>query len=239
MERGTVSRADLESQIASTCKALGDPLRRRLYLYVIAQPGPVGRDEAAQAVGVDRALAAFHLDKLAGEGLLEVSFKRLGTKTGRGAGRPSKLYRRSGRQLSFTIPERRYELAGELLARALSEADDRPGGARAALGRAARELGESIAQETRRRAGPRPSRAALLAAALSVLEEHGFEPRRQGDDVVLANCPFRLLADAHPDVVCSMNLELQRGVLAALPALRREAQLERERDLCCVKLQAG
>ena len=59
------------------------------------------------------------LDRLVDEGLLEVGFRRLSGRTGPGAGRPSKLYRRSSRQLSVSLPERRYDLAGSLLATAI------------------------------------------------------------------------------------------------------------------------
>jgi len=66
-------------------------------------------------VGVDRSLAAFHLDKLVERGLLEATYRRLSGRTGPGSGRPSKLYRRSARQHELTLPPRRYELAARLL----------------------------------------------------------------------------------------------------------------------------
>ncbi len=231
-----MSGAELESQIAAVCTALGDQVRRRLYVYVVSRPGPVSRDEAAAAVGIQRPLAAFHLDKLATAGLLEVEFRRLGGRSGRGAGRPSKLYRRSDHEFGFTVPARRYEVAGQLLARTLSEADSDGVGA-GDLRRVAREFGEGLGHETRRRAGRRPSRKALLSAILTVLAEHGFEPRRDDGEVVLANCPFHALAEVHPDLVCPMNLELHRGLLAAVGGLSLEARLEREPGACCVKVR--
>ncbi len=54
--------------------ALQEPVRRSLYRYVAAHPGEVSRDEAAAAAGIQRQLAAFHLDKLVEAGLLETSF---------------------------------------------------------------------------------------------------------------------------------------------------------------------
>jgi DNA-binding transcriptional ArsR family regulator len=47
---------------------LDEPVRRRLYDWVVAQGREVGREEAARAVGVSRALATFHLDRLAEKG---------------------------------------------------------------------------------------------------------------------------------------------------------------------------
>ena len=57
----------------SSLAVLGDPTRRRLYDYVVGRRGGVGRDEAAEAAGISRMLAAFHLDKLVAAGLLDRS----------------------------------------------------------------------------------------------------------------------------------------------------------------------
>ena len=56
--------------------ALADPTRRRLYGLVVEAGRPLGRDEAVAAVGISRSLAAYHLDKLAEQGLLEVEYAR-------------------------------------------------------------------------------------------------------------------------------------------------------------------
>ncbi|MGH2554884.1 MAG: helix-turn-helix domain-containing protein, partial [Actinomycetota bacterium] len=66
----------MERQLAEIAP-LGDPVRRRLYIYVVSQSGEVGRDEAAQAVGITRPAAAFHLEKLVESGLLEADYRRL------------------------------------------------------------------------------------------------------------------------------------------------------------------
>jgi len=79
--------------------ALGEPARRALYEWVAASGRAVGRDEAATAVGVTRALAAFHLDRLVRDGLLIPEYRRLTGRTGPGAGRPAKLYRRAPREV--------------------------------------------------------------------------------------------------------------------------------------------
>src|SRR4051812_8638032 len=116
-------RSDAVDVIAT----LGDGVRRSLYDYVVSRGTPVGRDEAADAVGIKRPLAAYHLDRLARDGLLDIAFARPGGRTGPGAGRPAKLYHRSGAELEVSLPPRRYELAAELLASAL----DAPGASRA------------------------------------------------------------------------------------------------------------
>jgi hypothetical protein len=53
---------------------------------IVPEGEAVGREEATQAVGITRELAAFHLDKLLEEGLLDVEYRRLSGRTGPGAG---------------------------------------------------------------------------------------------------------------------------------------------------------
>ena len=80
---------------------------------------PVGRDEAAAAAGVGRALAVYHLDKLVEAGLLTASYQRPPGRGGPGAGRPAKLYTRSDREFAVTVPPREYQLAARLLVQAV------------------------------------------------------------------------------------------------------------------------
>ncbi|HEX7744207.1 MAG TPA: helix-turn-helix domain-containing protein, partial [Micromonosporaceae bacterium] len=94
---------ELAEQVAGV-GALMEPARRALYLYVAAQPDAVSREQAANAVDLPLHSVKFHLDRLLEEGLLEVEFRRVSGRTGPGAGRPSKLYRRSSRQLLVSLP---------------------------------------------------------------------------------------------------------------------------------------
>jgi predicted ArsR family transcriptional regulator len=55
--------------------ALAEPVRRQLYRCVVAAPMPVSRDEAAEACGISRSLAAYHLDRLVEDELLEASWR--------------------------------------------------------------------------------------------------------------------------------------------------------------------
>src|SRR4051812_15775669 len=99
---------------------LQEPVRRAVYEYAAGRTEPVGRDEVATALGIGRTLAAFHLDKLAGAGLLEVSFGRRAG--GPGAGRPPKLYRRAATEVTVSIPPRDYRALAEILAEAIEVA---------------------------------------------------------------------------------------------------------------------
>lgn len=210
--------------------ALAEPTRRRVYDHVVRQSAPVDRDEVAAVVGLPRTTAAFHLDRLAQCGLLDVHFERRSGRSGPGAGRPSKLYRRAETSVEVTIPERHYDLAGELLAGAVAEADvsgERPA---AVLQRHAyrrgRELGEAARDGKVGRDG-----------VLAVLGDQGYEPRPDGDAVVLGNCPFHRLAKSHTELVCGMNLHLLDGVLAAVPGAGLDAALCPVDGLCCVRME--
>lgn len=227
---------DFEGQVAGVA-ALNEPIRRELYLFVANSADAVSREQAAAAVGIKKTLAAFHLDKLAEEGLLEVEFRRLTGRTGPGAGRPAKLYRRSSRQIDLSLPPREYDLAGLLLAGAIDAAESSGRSVREELEHAAHRFGRTMGEQAAERAGRRASKARQREALLEVLREHGFEPRPVGRDVVLANCPFHVLAQQHAELVCGMNLHLLEGARGALDVGEQELQprLEPEPGQCCVK----
>jgi predicted ArsR family transcriptional regulator len=227
---------DLAGRVAGIA-ALADPIRRDLYLYVSAQPEPVSRDAASDALGIARHTAKFHLDKLAEEGLLDISFKRLSERRGPGAGRPTKLYARSSRQLSVILPERRYDLAGQLLASAIDDAAAQGTTPVDALKAAAAGWGSSVADQARAAAGPRPSRERLLACTCKALAENGYEPQRTDGTIVMRNCPFDALARTHTQLVCGMNLAILAAVTERLQEIVLAAQLEPAPDRCCVVLE--
>jgi predicted ArsR family transcriptional regulator len=215
--------------------ALEEPARRALYTYVV-EHGEAGRDEAARATRMSRALAAFHLDRLVAEGLLIASYRRRSGRSGPGAGRPAKVYARAPGEISLSLPERRYELAARLLARAVAKA---PGTATArAVEGAASAYGRALGHEARLRAGARSSSAKLVTAALRLLAEQGFEPVRDPDGSIhLRNCPFHALAMECRDLVCGMNLSLLRGVVRGLAGSGLKAVLDPQPDRCCVVLR--
>lgn len=226
----STTTADLDHVTAVAL--LDEAPRRAVYDWVVAQHRPVSRDEVAGATGMSRGLAAFHLDRLAAGGLLETEFRRLTGRTGPGAGRPAKLYRRAMRDIAVSLPERRYELAAGLLADALEEVtEQRPP---EALRAAARRLGQDVGRSARVAAGPRPSRARRRVALVGALDERGYEPVERDGRLRLGNCPFDALVDTHRDLVCGMNLALAEGILDGLGERRASAQLDRQPGLCCV-----
>ena len=214
--------------------SLDDPVRRRLYEFVSRSLQPVGRDEAAAAVGIGRPLAAYHLDKLAGLGLLTASYQRPAGRAGPGAGRPAKVYARSGSEFSVTVPPRDYELAARLLAAAVEA--DRGGSSRAALRDAAQQFGAGLGERSR---AADPAGEGTRQAVEDALRGHGFEPFQDEDGTIrLRNCPFHHLAAQHRDVVCGMNLALIEGLVAGLRASGLQPALHPQPGHCCVVIGA-
>lgn len=218
----------MDEALVAAVAALDEPARRRLYEHVVRQPAPVGRDEVAGALDIPRATVAFHLDKLVDEHLLDVTYERRNGRTGPGAGRPAKLYHRSGRQVAVSIPERHYDLAARLLAAAIEESDHSGESPGRLLGERAYRHGKGL--------GDGPDGGTDL---WTVLEEQGFEPRTDGARVVLGNCPFHALAKEHPQLVCGMNLTLLSGLLTGLGNTGMRARLDPAADRCCVVLSPG
>ncbi len=225
-----MDRANVEEQFAGLA-GLADPVRRTLYRYVTEQGVAVARDEAARAAGISRPLAAYHLDKLLADGLLEVRYERRTGRRGPGAGRPAKLYVRSARQVELSLPARDYAVLAELLARAV-EADE-AGAARAALNAAARDLGAAIGAETAGRTAPGDPLDRALAAVREVLASRGYEPYDDDGVIRLRNCPFDRIAAGHRQLVCQANLAMLRGLAECLGGAASVTPVLGPRPGCC------
>lgn len=214
---------------------LADDLRRNMYLFIRAQRRPVGRDEAAQAVGISPKLAAFHLDKMVEKGLLTARYARLTGRTGPGAGRPAKVYEPSAQHVSLSIPFRSYDVVGDILLDAI-ESPSGSTSTRAAMRAAARRRGSALGKMERDARGRRTvNKKAALAAAHEVLTERGYEPYH--DDrggLRLHNCPFHDLANRSPELVCGINESFINGLLSELGAGAVEGVLDPRPGECCV-----
>jgi predicted ArsR family transcriptional regulator len=223
---------------AGAIGALEDDLRRRMYVFIRAQGRPVSRDEAAHHVGISRKLAAFHLDKLVERGLLTAHYARLPGRGGRGAGRSSKLYEPSDLQVDVSIPERRYDIVGEIMLAALTE--DSKESPREAARRIAYDRGHAHGEEVKAELRLRPPGSErVLAVAEETLAGYGYEPYRVGDETIsLRNCPFHDLSRRAPELVCGLNREFIDGLLRGLGNDSVEAALEPTPGECCVKLRA-
>ena len=217
--------------------ALDDPQRARLYRVVREAGTPVTREEAARRVGISRKLAAFHLDRLVDAGLLEGSCDRPAAVAAR-VGRTPKRYRVSDVEVEVSVPERHYDVVGEILVDALSRArpDETPTDA---VDRVAYERGHRLGADvhtTRGLGRLGPERATTVVVEL--LATLGFEPASTEGRVVQRNCPFRRLAQRSPALVCGINRCLVQGVLDGLGTSRLAAALSPADGRCCVVVTA-
>ena len=202
--------------------ALSDQVRRRVYECVAASyPEPADRDQVALATGISRSLAAFHLDRLAADELVSVSFARRTGKSGPGAGRPAKFYRRVGEEIGVSVPERRYEFAARLLLEAVNDSK-----ARDAVVAAGNAEGHRIGERAR----------ANERSLADVLDDEGFEPCEVDGSIQLRNCPFTGLTSELDGVVCSMTHAMVNGIAEEL-GVHPQVREERRPGLCCVVVE--
>lgn len=209
---------------------LSDDRRRAIYLYVKQHPGAVTVNEVAESFDMHRNAAKFHLDKLLRGGLLRAEFKRVNGKRGPGAGRPSKLYTATETEVTFTVPERHYDLLAHLLLQSLTSGED--------VGCVGERFGNELA------AGLRDDLEGDDALDLvgQVLDRLGFSPHIETDGdgrtwVTTENCPFgRVAMEAPGGEVCRLDRAIIRGVLEAFGVagadVREHTSMRRGNDVC-------
>ena len=230
---GSVDLEIFDEQVKGVA-ALENPLSRRAYRLVVEQ-GWVSRDEAAATLELARSVAAFHLEKLVKSGLLKVRYERLSGKRGPGAGRPTKLYGRSDRDFDLSLPPRRYDLAGSLLADAITRAKSKGTPIGEAVARVAREAGQRVGFKNSVASDDSVNQVALM----DVLESYGYEPKKLGSQITMLNCPFDNLAEQYRDLVCGMNFEFISGVVDGVGESEKyTTRLLPETGYCCVRLDA-
>ncbi|HWV27287.1 MAG TPA: helix-turn-helix domain-containing protein [Aeromicrobium sp.] len=208
---------------------LDEPVRRRLYDAVTAHGEPMSREQAATAADVAVHTAKFHLDKLAEAGLLDVEFRRLNDRTGPGSGRPSKLYRRSEREINVALPSRHYDLLSRILARAIVEAERSGDSATAAAKQVAYDEGRTVGETGRHCTPP--------IDLVTSLRDSGYEPHEVDGEVTLRNCPFHRAATEQAEFVCAVNLDFVTGVRDGLGCTGTDPVLDPAAGRCCVVLR--
>jgi predicted ArsR family transcriptional regulator len=222
----------LDAQLARL-SAFGEAQRRALYAVVARERRAISRDEAAAAVGISRPLAAYHLDRLVDDGLLEVRFERRTGRSGPGAGRPAKVYQRSAVAVELSVPTRDYRFIAELLANAVERAAS--GSAQSALKDVANEAGAlSVGNVSTEESD---NQTDGLTDLRRILGERGYEPYDNDGELRLRNCPYHRLAEDHRDLVCTANLDFIGGMAEHLglgEAIRM--RLDPKPGECCVSI---
>ena len=196
--------------------ALAVRSRRQLIDVLRAARGPVCAGELAAAVGLHVTTARAHLR------VLEAA--RLVVRTARpasGPGRPRLFY---AAVVDDGSGDGHPELA-ELLA-----------GALAAGGEEGRRRAEDAGRQWAEREVPGDAHASWEQAVSGITDlfrHMGFAPRPvEGEGaahrLALDRCPFRDVARAHPEVVCTVHLGLMRGALTRFgqPGIAGAAQLQ-------------
>lgn len=210
-----VHRASLVDGTAGR-SSLGE--RRARVLTLLRTRGvPLGAHDVAAALGLHVNTARSHLDGLVESGLAERS-----TEDRAVPGRPRLLY--AARPDSAVGP-RSFELLAEILSGYLAAVVPDP--VPAALG-AGRAWGRHLADP------PQPFQRLPAEEATDrlrrTLDAIGFDPElvkeAAGTLVRLRHCPFREVAERHPDVVCSIHLGLMQGALAAMEAPLEAVRLD-------------
>ena len=192
---------------AKVAKALAAPTRAAI-LDLIRAEGPLTAKEVAARAGLHPNVARGHLDVLVDAGLATVKWRRLPA-----GGRPAKLYETAPAHI-----ERGTTLVADMLATLIEQTGFES------------EPARKVAFETGQRLGRRhrpPSEAptfeeqviALVRALCEVSGATRIAGRGEGwVEVEDHDCPFRGIAQGHPELACSLDKALKEGIMQALGA---------------------
>jgi predicted ArsR family transcriptional regulator len=216
-------------------KALGDNTRYAIYLELARSPVPLATADIAETLDLHPNTVRPHLERMREVGLLSVHVDARGT-----VGRPQHRYSLAADAPSLGLEPPSFPVLARMLARAAMLA----GVDAEAAADAGREEGGADAEST---AG-RPCLDALVAE----LDRLGFDPAvvetadtdTDGDPtevtVGFMHCPFRELAVANPDLVCSLHRGLVEGFVDGVGGGRvTEFRSLVARDPCQVDLVVG
>jgi predicted ArsR family transcriptional regulator len=212
ISREPLSPETFSAAVTAVTTAFGDPTRRDIYLFARGDDDGVTAAEVAERFALHSNVARHHLDKLAAGGYLQVAVEQVHA----GAGRPSKRYRASNKQMELQFPARRDDLLIVLLGRALALVP--PEQAEAMAEEVGHDYGLSLAHDMAPDARHRSFRAALHAVA-EAFTAHGFaahaEARGGSLAIIAEQCPFGSAAQQHP-FICAVDRGMVKGMLAGL-----------------------
>jgi predicted ArsR family transcriptional regulator len=189
-------------------KALGDNTRYAIYLELARSPLPLATAEIAELLDLHVNTVRPHLERMRDVGLLEVDAETRGT-----VGRPQHRY-----SLSSDAPALGLEPSPwPTLARTLLDAAVAGGLDGGDLAEAGRKQGAADADRW-------PDDATCLDSLIVEQAKLGFDPETvdhpAGATIGFAHCPFRALAEVHPDLVCSLHHGMVDGFVSAFHGCR-------------------
>jgi predicted ArsR family transcriptional regulator len=198
--------ADVAVPRLDVLKALGDNTRYAIYLELARSVTPLATADIAESLGLHANTVRPHLERMRDVGLLDVA-----TEVRSGVGRPQHLYSLAPGAPSLGLEPPTFPLLSRMLLK-LAAAAGASGDDAADVGRAqgrADAVGHTLD-------------ASCLEALVAELDELGFDPTVAGSDdgecavVGFARCPFRELAEEHPEVVCAIHRGLVEGFVDAV-----------------------
>lgn len=215
-------------------QALASASRMAVLELLRSRSQPLGVGEIAQHVGLHQNTVRFHLDLLVDSGY---AMRR--SEAPSGPGRPRVVYEAT----ATPEGEDSYRLLAEVLIQHLVANCERPGEAGMQAGRSwagsagRRQHGREDAEAA---ITPPVGEDAAVTAVVRMLGEIGFAPELSADgtSIYMHRCPFRELAESHPEVVCGAHLGMIQGALAELDAPVSATRLLPfvEADLCITNL---
>jgi predicted ArsR family transcriptional regulator len=207
-------RTDVQAPRLELLKALGDNTRYAIYLELARAPAPLATAQIADTLGLHPNTVRPHLDRMREVGLLDVISDAQGA-----VGRPQHRYSLAADAPALGFEPPAFPVLARMLLRLAATAAvpageaveaGREQGAAAAATRTASTCAEALTQE--------------LAAL-------GFDPASIVDDdnatIAFTRCPFRELAEANPELVCSLH----RGLVEGFADARGDATVVAFHDL--------
>jgi predicted ArsR family transcriptional regulator len=203
----------LDAPGLAVLKALGDNTRYAIYLELARSPRPLATAEIAETLDLHPNTVRPHLERMRDVGLLSVETEARGT-----VGRPQHRYSVAADAPSLGLEPATFPVLARMLLRVAAAGGL---GAEDAV-EAGREQGEVDAEPLIGPAGDGEDKAAVcLEGLVARLDALGFDPAVASDDdgsatVAFAHCPFRDLAEAHPEIVCGLHHGLVAGFVGAV-----------------------
>jgi predicted ArsR family transcriptional regulator len=204
-------------------KTLGDNTRYAIYLEVARASRPVSTADVAETLGLHVNTVRPHLERMREVGLLEVRAEPSGV------GRPQHRFRLADDAPSLGLEPAAFPRLARLLVGAAARAD------------LTDEILDAGREQGALDAASWPSAAACTEALEAELHRQGFDPAvvvdAQGAVIAFTHCPYRELAEQHPDVVCALHQGMVEGFVSA----RGHGEVVRfrslvDRDPCRVEL---
>ena len=194
-------------------KALGDNTRYAIYLELVRSPRPLATAEIAETLDLHPNTVRPHLERMREVGLLDVETDPRGT-----VGRPQHRYSVAADAPTLGLEPATFPQLSRMLVQLAASAG----------------LGMDEAVEAGREQGGLDALDAgvptdggervCLHSLVARLDALGFDPAVVDDDgqatVAFTHCPFRELAERHPDVVCGLHRGLVEGFVDVVGGAR-------------------